>query len=97
MQMHIHMYTHMHTHTYMRIDTQARKHTPHYCTFTYVAKPEKQETGDLEEEPVQMKKKKQFPGLAMPDDPNRAKLLLEPTADEKVAMDTLDQVRYPHL
>ena len=46
----------------------------------------------VEDEQLQQKKK-QFPGLAISDNPERAKSLLEPTEDEKVTWEAMNQVR----
>ena len=46
----------------------------------------------VEDEHLQQKKK-QFPGLAISDNPERAKSLLEPTEDEKVTWEAMNQVR----
>ena len=48
--------------------------------------------GKVEDEHLKLKKK-QFPGLAISDNPERAKSLLEPTEDEKVTWEAMNQVR----
>ena len=50
----------------------------------------------VEEDKVLKQKKKQFPGLAISDNPERARSLLEPTEDEKVTWEAMHQVLNTH-
>ena len=50
----------------------------------------------VEEDEVLKQKKKQFPGLAISDNPERARSLLEPTDDEKVTWEAMHQVPNTH-
>ena len=81
----------------------------HMCSRTYVfvfcfeaeKTSDKTANGPLsgvkvEEDEVLKQKKKQFPGLAISDNPERARSLLEPTEDEKVTWEAMHQVLNTH-
>lgn len=57
-------------------------------------KPATDSVGEAKVEDEHLKQRKQqYPGLAISNDPDRAKSLLEPTEDEKVTWEAMNQVQ----